>query len=500
MQMQKETNRPLVLASIIIAMFITAIEGTIVSTAMPSIVADLGGFSLFSWVFSGFLLTQVITIPVYGKLADLFGRKPVFIVGTIIFLVGTLACGLAQSMKALIFFRFIQGIGAGAIQPIATTIVGDIYSMRERATIQGYIASVWGISSIIGPALGGVFVQYIHWSWVFWINLPLGIFAIAGISVFLHEKLEKQKHEIDYLGSGLMFVAVSALMLILVQGGITWPWFSLPTLALGGLSVGGLVLFIIHERKVKEPIMPMSIWNNRLIAISNVASLTTGIVMIGVSIFLPTYVQGVMGHTPMVAGFTLSAMSIGWPLAATITGKILLRIGPKKAAVTGGFMLVFGSLFFISLNPEQGLLWPVVGAFFIGVGMGLSSTTFILSIQNAVDWKTRGAATASNMFMRILGNTIGAAVLGGILNSFMSSYLKLNAKKSELPLNLDVTNILLDETKRSGLSAEVVSILQSGLTVSLNKVYLVVLIISLLSLALVIFLPQKKTDFQEAKL
>lgn len=490
--MQKNTNRTLVLASIIVAMFISAIEGTIVATAMPSIVAELGGFSLFSWVFSAFLLTQVITIPIYGKLADLFGRKLVFIIGTIIFLVGTVACGFAPTMKMLILFRFIQGIGAGAIQPIATTIIGDIYTVRERATIQGYIASVWGISSIIGPALGGIFVQYVHWAWVFWVNIPLGILAISGISLFLHEELDKRKHHIDYLGSGLLFVSISSLMIVLIQGGVNWAWNSAQVLLLAALFIAGLILFILHEHKAEEPVMPMSIWKNRLIAIANFASLTTGIVMIGVSVYLPTYVQGVLGRTPMVAGFTLSMMSIGWPIAATLTGKIMHRFGPRKTAVSGGIMLLLGSALLLYLQPGQGLIIAGIGAFLIGVGMGLASTTFIVSIQSSVDWRTRGAATASNMFMRMLGNTVGAAVLGGILNGVMTGYLKVNAGKAQLPAQLDVTNVLLDPNKRNSLSQGVTEVLRGGLSSSLHYVYLAVFALSIISLILVVLLPKEQ--------
>ena len=496
--MQKETNRAMTLVSLIVAMFITAIEGTIVATAMPSIVAELGGFSLLSWVFSAFLLTQVITIPLYGKLADLFGRKPVFIGGTIIFLIGTLACGLAPSMTLLIVFRFIQGIGAGAVQPIAVTIVGDLYSLKERATVQGYISSVFGISSIIGPALGGVFVQYVSWSWVFWINIPLGILAITGISLFLHENVEKKNHRIDYLGSGLLFVTVSSLMIVLIQGGVNWAWVSTPVFTLGALSVAGMILFISHERRVPEPLMPMMIWNHRLIAISNFAALATGIVMIGVSVFLPTYVQGIMGRVPMVAGFTLSAMSLGWPLASTVTSRLIVSLGPRRTAVAGGVMLLFGSLFLITLHPQQGPVYAGIGAFFIGVGMGLTTTTFIVSIQSSVDWKMRGAATASNMFMRMLGNTIGAAVLGSILNGFMSCYLRANASKAQLPVELDVTNILLDPVKSRSLSRGVIEVLREGLAISLHNVYLGVFALSVITLVLVIVLPKKQKAFQQA--
>lgn len=497
--MQKETNRPMVLASILTAMFITAIEGTIVATAMPSIVAELGGFSLFSWVFSAFLLTQVVTIPVYGKLADLFGRKPVFMTGTVVFLIGTLACGLAPTMTMLIVFRFIQGIGAGAVQPMAVTIVGDIYSIKERASIQGYISSVFGVSSIIGPALGGIFVEYIRWSWVFWINIPLGILAMVGISLFLHEKVEKRNHHIDYPGSGLLFLTIGSLMIVLIQGGVSWAWISKQVFLLAALFITGLVLFIVREMRAAEPVMPMAIWRNRLIAVSNFASLTTGAVMIGVSAFIPTYVQGIMGRSPMVAGFTLSAMSIGWPLASTLAGRLVISLGPRRTALGGGVMLLLGSLFLITLHPQQGPVYAGIGSFFIGLGMGLSSTTFIISIQSSVDWKMRGAATASNLFMRMLGNTLGAAVLGSILNSFMSGYLRLNAGKAQLPAKLDVTNILLDPNKSGSLSAGVLEVLRKGLTMSLHNVFVGVCILSAVSLLLVVFLPKKQKEFTKSE-
>lgn len=488
----KKTNRPVVLATIIIAMFTGAIEATIVATAMPSIVGDLGGFSLFTWVFSAFLLTQAVTVPLYGKLADLFGRKPVFIFGVVVFLIGSILCGFAQTMHALILFRFIQGIGAGAILPIATTIVGDIYSVQERAKIQGYIASVWGISSIIGPALGAVFVQYLHWAWIFWMNIPLGVASIAGIWFFLHENVETKRHNIDFLGAALLLIGVSALMIVSIQGGSSWPWLSVPVFFLLGIVLLSLFLFIRQEKKAAEPIMPMAIWNNRLIALANVCAFTTGAVMIGVATFLPTFVQGVMGLTPAVAGFTLAMMSIGWPLASTAAGRLMLRFGYRIITLVGGVALVAGSIFFITLQPEKGPLWAAVGTFLIGTGMGLTATTFIVSIQSSVDWKMRGAATASHMFMRILGNTVGAAVLGGVLNNYMSHFLQNRASSAKIPLGLDVVNLLLDPQKRGNLSATAISILQQGLAQSLYLVYWGVLAVALLSVLLMYYLPKKE--------
>ena len=250
---KKETNRPLVLVAIIIGMFMAAIEGTIVSTALPGIVGDLGGFSKFSWVFSAYLLTSAITVLLFGKLSDLFGRKPIYTIGIIIFLVGSVLCGFAESMSALVVFRLIQGVGAGAVQPIALTIVGDMYSMEERAKIQGYLASVWGISAIAGPALGGLFVQYLDWAWVFWMNVPLGILSLVGVLLLLHESITSEKKSIDYAGASLLLVSVSVLMIVLIEGGVHWEWTSLPILLLISLSIIGIIAFFQVEKRVKEP-------------------------------------------------------------------------------------------------------------------------------------------------------------------------------------------------------------------------------------------------------
>ena len=229
---------------------------------MPAIVGDLGGFSLYSWVFSSYLLMNSVIVLIYGKLSDLFGRKPILIFGIIMFLIGSILCGVAESMTMLIIFRFIQGFGAGAVTPIATTIVGDIYSIEERASIQGYLSSVWGISAILGPALGGILVQYVSWRYIFWLNIPLGILSIIGLVLFLHEKVERKKHHIDYVGTTLLTISISTLMFVLVEGGTRWPWFSYQSYSLLGISVLFFILFYIQERKAKEPIMPFFIGRN----------------------------------------------------------------------------------------------------------------------------------------------------------------------------------------------------------------------------------------------
>jgi EmrB/QacA subfamily drug resistance transporter len=490
--LNKQTKRPFVLAAVMLAMFMAAIEATIVATAMPAIVGDLGGFAQYSWIFSSYLLMNSITVLIYGKLSDLYGRKPVIIFGIVVFLIGSVLCGFAESMTMLILFRFVQGFGAGAVMPIASTIVGDIYTIQERAKIQGYLSSVWGISAVLGPAIGGLLVQYVSWKYVFWVNVPLGILSIVGIVFFLHENVEKKKHKIDFPGAILLTTGISTFMILLVEGGTNLAWNSWPAILLIVTAIIAFTLFVFQEQRAEEPMMPFSIWKERSIFIANIASLTTGVMLIGISSFLPTFVQGVMEQTPIVAGFTLTTMSIGWPIAATVAGNLLLKIGFKMTSLIGGVSLILGSIMFAMLSAELGPIWAAVASFLVGVGMGMTSTAFIVSIQSTVSWEQRGIATASNMFMRNLGNTIGAALLGGILNSRLIAYFKENGEGLSEQLSIDSANTLLNAEQRSALPEGVREILQNGLTVSLHTVYYAVLIFAIISFIFIVFLPKKE--------
>ncbi|RCW71917.1 MDR family MFS transporter [Saliterribacillus persicus] len=482
----KETKRTLVLIALILSMFIAAIEGTIVATAMPNIVSDLGGFSMYSWVFSSFLLMQAVTTMIYGKLSDLFGRKPIFLIGVIIFLVGSILCGLADTMTLLIIFRVIQGIGAGAIQPIVTTIVGDMYTIKERSKIQGYLASVWGISSVIGPLLGGIIVNYVHWAWIFWMNIPLGIIGMIGVYLFFHEEVDTTKKSIDYLGAGLFFIAISALIIVFVQAGAVWSWTSFETLSLLGLFFIAISYFVYHEYRTKSPMMPLELWQNKLIVISNLATLFSGMIILGLSSFLPTYVQGVMEHSAIVAGFTLSTLSIGWPIAATIAGHLVIKIGFRPTAIMGGTALLIGTFLFVFLDPLKGPVYAGISSFIVGIGMGLTSTTFIVAIQSTVPWEKRGVATSLNMFMRIIGSAVGAAFLGGILNQQLRHYF-IDRNEDQSVAN---TEILLDEARREQLSPSLLELIQNGLTSSLHTVYLVMFGIGILTFILTLLFPK----------
>jgi EmrB/QacA subfamily drug resistance transporter len=463
----RQTHRRLVLAALVVAMFLAAIEGTIVATAMPSIAARLGGFSLYSWVFSSYLLMQAVTTPIFGKLADLYGRKPMFISGVLIFLIGSTLCGFAQSMGMLVAFRFLQGIGAGAVLPMSATLAGDLYSLKERGRIQGYLASVWGVSSIAGPLAGGIIVDNAHWHWIFWLNIPFGLIAVALIALFLHEKVEHRKRSIDFVGAGLLLVGLSAAMLGLTQAE---DWGAWPAVGLGGVAGIALLTFIRQQRSAPDPMMHFELWSNPIIRRGNLAILCAGIAMIGLITFLPTFVQGVLGRSALVAGFTLSGMSIGWPLASVAAGRLFVRVGVRALVRAGGLFAVVGALG-IAFLAARGPAWAGLGAFSMGMGFGLLNTTYIVAIQTSVPWAQRGVATSTNMLMRNLGNAIGAAMLGGVLNLRLAHYIEERGLGSVISLN-NVRDLL---EGGSGLTRETgaatLEVLQAGLASSLGLVF-----------------------------
>ena len=407
------THRPLVLVAVMAANFMIAIEATIVSTAMPQIVAQLGGLPLYSWVFSAFLLTQTATTVVFGKLADLAGRKRVMLVGIAIFLFGSILCGFAWSMPSLIVFRLAQGIGAGAVQPTAMTIVGDLYAAHERAKIQGWLASVWALSAVLGPLAGGLIIQHLSWAWIFWMNLPIGALAAAGFWAYLHEKRVRGRGRIDHLSAGIFTVAIAAIMADLTALSTS-----------GRLEIGlttfvaaaAVALFVLQERRSPEPMISLELWGRRPIAAANGASLLTGMVMIGLTTFLPVFVQGVMQKSPLIAGFALSAMVLGWPVGATIGVRGFRRFGVRAVLRVGGALVPAGAVVFVLLNRENSPMVAGLGSLVVGLGMGLLSSASIILIQEIVDWSERGSVTASYLFARSLGSTFGATVFGAVLN------------------------------------------------------------------------------------
>ena len=410
---QPVLRRPLILVSVMAAFFMIAVEATIVSTAMPQIAGQLGDLHLYSWVFSAFLLTQTATTVVFGKLADMYGRKPVLLAGIAVFLVGSALCGFAWSIPSLIAFRLLQGVGAGAIQPVAITIIGDIYTIEERGRIQGYLASVWGISSVLGPLAGGLIVQHASWPWVFWVNIPIGLLACAGFYAFLHEQKVPKQQSVDVTGAALFAVAVAALMLALTEGGS-----SDTVIAIGAATVFVIAttLFVMQERRAKDPILAFGLWARRPILTANAATLFSGMTIIGLTTFLPMFVQGVLGRSALVAGFSLTVMVLGWPIGATVAARTFVHIGLRTPLLFGAALLPVGAATFLFLDPASSPILAGLGSAIVGLGMGFLSTSAIVIVQDSVGWSERGSATASNIFSRNLGSTLGAAALGALLN------------------------------------------------------------------------------------
>ncbi|MBN9490871.1 MAG: MFS transporter [Alphaproteobacteria bacterium] len=464
-------RRNLILAACMMATFMAAVESTIVATAMPTIVADLGDFHLFSWVFAVYLLSQAVSIPIYGRLADLFGRKRIFFAGASLFLLSSTLCGFAQGMLSLIAFRALQGMGAGAVQPVAYTIVGDIYTPTERARVQGFLSSVFGISAIVGPSLGAFLVEHVSWSAVFWVNLPIGALAMTMLAVFFREHLQAKAPRIDFLASFLLMLGAGALMMALIQGGSLNPWVLATCIVVG---VGALVLLVRHERHVEAPMLPIRFWTNRVIALGNFGSFAIGAVMMSVSAFLPTYVQGVMGRTAGITGAVLGAMSISWAVASAVSGRVMIRTSYRVSAMFGGSMLVLGSIVLLAMSPGRGPVWAGAGALLIGLGMGSCNTTYLVSVQAAAALRERGAATASNMFMRIVGQSTGAALFGALVNIGLLHYA---------PQAGEVAAQLMEPALRQHLSAPEIATLTAAMAAALRNVYVVAALFGLAVLA-----------------
>ncbi|MBF6338113.1 MFS transporter [Nocardia abscessus] len=411
------SERGAVLGSLMLATALVALDSTVIATAVLTITGSLGGFAQFPWLFSIYLLAQAVTVPIYGKLADTVGRKPVILFGIAMFALGSLLCGVATSMLGLIVFRAVQGIGAGAIQPMTMTIAGDLYTLAERARVQGYLASVWAMSSVAGPLLGGLFAEYVSWRWIFLINLPLC--ALAGWMLVRNfaESAPRRRQSVDYLGAALLAVGAGALILGLLEGGQAWAWSSPAGI---GIFAGGavlLVLFGLVERRARNPILPLWVFTRRVVIASSLVSVLIGAVVLGATSYVPTFTQGVLGTGALVAGLTVGALTLGWPLAASQAGKVYLRFGFRATALLGSGLAAIGAVSTL-LITQHSALWQVAAAcFVIGIGMGLVATPTLIAAQTSAEWTERGVVTSANMFARSIGSAVGVAVFGAIVNA-----------------------------------------------------------------------------------
>jgi EmrB/QacA subfamily drug resistance transporter len=411
------SERGPVLIALMLSTSLVAIDSTILATAVPSVVAELGGFSQFPWLFSLYLLAQAASVPIYGKLADQVGRKPMMLFGVSLFVVGSVLCGFAWNLPVLIACRAVQGLGAGAIIPMSQTILGDLYSVAERARVTGYLASVWGASAVIGPTLGGVFSEYASWRWIFFVNIPLGGLALWLLLRGFRENVVRSKHTIDYAGAGTLAAGCSLIILALLEGGEAWDWGSVTSVLVFAAGAALMLGFVLIERRAAEPVLPDWAVSRRILAAGNLASFCIGAVLFGLTTYVPTFVQNVLGTGPLVAGFALAALTVGWPIAASLSGRVYLRIGFRNAAVIGAVVALAGTVL-MALVGDQVAVWEI-GAicFLIGVGMGLVNSPVLVAVQSVVGWDRRGVVTSTNLFNRSIGSAVGVAVFGAIANA-----------------------------------------------------------------------------------
>ncbi len=473
----RASSRPLVTTAAIAVILITAIEGTIVATVMPQIVGQLGRFDLFSWVFTAYLLTQAVTIPLYGRLADIYGRKRMLLVAIGLFLVGSLMCGFAGGMVSLIAFRVLQGTGAGGLVPLAQTVVGDMYTPVERARIQGYLSSVWAMGSIVGPLLGAFLVAHTIWPVVFWVNIPIGAIAALFLILWLHETLQQRQHRIDYAGALLMVSGSALLMFAAVEAAHLRAG---TVAALVAVALALLILFVRYERRAPEPMIPLELLKNRVIAAGTLGACALGAIMMGATAFVSLYVQGVMGRGALLAGLVLMTPSLTWPIGSMSGGWMMLRTSYRATTLLGTLPLLLGCALMIALSPASGAALATCGVGFIGVGMGLTNNTFTVAIQGTVDWSQRGVATSTMSFMRQVGQSVGAAVFGGTVN----------ARLAGAGAGADMVDRIMDPAQRAAISAAAMKPLTQAVAAGLHSVYIITALLAASVLAAGFLLPK----------
>ena len=476
-----DKNKISIAAALMVAMFLGAVEGTVVTTAVPTIVRDLQGFDVISFVFSVYLLTSSISTPICGKLSDLYGRKKILMIGIIIFLIGSVLCGLSQSMYMLIGFRAIQGIGTGAIFTITFTIVGDVFTLEERPKVQGGLSTVWGIASLAGPFLGGTLIDTLSWHWVFFINIPFGIISLILIQKNLKENLEKKKHKIDFAG----ILTFSAAMMLFLNLFLSADSSARPLLFSGvSIAATGFLLFLFYriERKAYEPVFPFDIFTKESILVNTICFLISA-VMIGFSVYLPIYMQNVLGFNATISGLSMAPMSVAWLIASVILGNRITKSGEKNVTLFSIAILLISTFFMPLLNIHSPLWFVWIFVFIMGIGFGGAFTTLTIMIQESVSYNKRGAAVAANSLVKTLGQTIGVSVFGSVFNLFIVRYFLQQGISG-----VDPGNLYQPAAGKVLLTGDQIAL---SLNSSLHILFIIMTGISCLSFIFSIIMPKK---------
>lgn len=514
MEHLSQKEKVTIMIAVIGAMFFAAVNQTIVGNALPKIIADLGGLDYYSWVFTIYMLTSAITTILVGKLSDIYGRRPFILIGIFIFMIGAFLSGLSQDIIQLITYRGIQGLGAGMIMSTAFTAVGDLFAPRERGRWQGAMASVFGISSVFGPTLGGYIVDNLEWKWVFWVFLPLGI--VEAILIWkLFPKAEKKAGEtVDYLGSIFLTTTIVPALLAFSWAGTKYNWNSAQIIALFSGAIVSLILFIAAEKKAKSPIMPLNLFKNSIFTISNIIAFAIGVAMFGGVMYIPYFVQGVLGFSATHSSFITMTMTLGLVIASAIGGQIITKTGKYKTqAIIGLLITTIGMFLFTTMNAQTSQWLLVLYLVLVGLGLGVGMTVFTLTVQNAVEQSYLGVATATSQLFRSIGGTVGVALMGTVLNQRMEtkmteSFKTVSEQAAAAPPEmqgklaaLQNPQLLLDHEKLTEIQqslpesmttffGKIINLLQDSLSFALSGVFMTATLIMIVAVLLTFFLKE----------
>ncbi|MGV8075500.1 MAG: MFS transporter [Syntrophobacteraceae bacterium] len=500
-------TRVIVVTAALLVLFLGALDALVVSAAMPTIVADLGGMHLYSWVFSSYLLTRAISLPIFGKLCDIYSSKKLYVVAVGLFVASSVLCGAADGMGQLIFGRVLQGIGAGGTFALAYFVVTNVSVPENRGKMMGLISFVWGVASILGPAAGGLIVTYLSWRWIFYINAPLGCLGMLGILLYLRELRERRDDAtVDFLGALALTALVLAVLILVMLGGRFYPWFSPQIIGLGVVGIISGIGFYYAEKRAAEPILALSFFRSRSFSLANGSAFLCSFSMFTISAFTPFFIQGALGKTPAQLGLTMVALTVGWSGGALVCGQIVNRRTEKAFCIFGSLLLAAGSAAAITFSTSTSLLFCSGAVALAGIGMGFVSIPTLLIVQNSLDPSNLGVATASQQFARNLGGTIGIGISGALVTDRLMKALNplINSTGAEsLPANLATQfsqgfESLFQPEIQASLSAGVLALLQKAVVEGVVVVFWLCMAVSLVSFLCCCLLP-KETEFVEKR-